>query len=329
MGSSFADTVLMKNGDKISGKILLVEDNIVHIKTDYAGTLKIASNNITEFKLKAPVAIKENRFTRSFTSTEVVYDASKKGTEERLIVKSHGIPKSIPFNTDLIIAKVNHATRKPQEFRHSGNVDFSGVFDDDSSKTSRYRIKGKYQLEHGLFRHVLSGQYYRKTDSSKTKDHYYLANYSLDRFFSPVHFWQTSADFQHDWIEDIKDNFLLGTGPGWQVWNNARSSLSLATLINYQRIDYKDGEKMSNPQLSLKWDYQQYFYNQKFQFSTKGTVGRSINADVSLDLTLNANIAYKLTDSISFNTGYQYEKIKARRGSIDNKSLYIGLGFNW
>ena len=81
--------------------------------------------------------------------------------------------------------------------------------------------------------------------------------------------------------------------------------------------------------MSLKWDYQQYFYNQKIRFSSKGAVGRSFNDNVTLDLTLNATLAYKLTDSLSFNTGYQYEKIKAKRGDSSNRSLYLGLGFNW
>lgn len=324
-----ADTISLKNGDKITGKIVLVEDNTIHINTDYAGTLRIDSKNIENFKLKAPVAVKENRFAKSFTSTEVIYEPTRKGVEDRIIVKSHGIPKSIPFNKDLLIAKVNSATLKPQEFKHSGNIDVSAYFDNDSSKTTRYRVKGNYKLEHGLWRHNMGSQFYRKTDENKTKDYYYNLNYSLDRFITPRFFWQASSEFQHDWIEDIRDNFLIGTGPGIQVWNNARSSLSLATLLNYQKIEYKDHDSASNPQMSLKWDYQQYFYNQKIRFSSKGTVGRSFNDNVTLDLTLNATLAYKLTDSLSFNTGYQYEKIKAKRGDSSNRSLYLGLGFNW
>lgn len=324
-----ADTVLLKNGDKITGKITLVEENVIHIKTDYAGSLRINSNNIASFKLKAPVAVKENRFARSFTSTEVIYDTDKKGMEDRIIIKSHGIPKSIPFNKDLLIAKVNSATLKPKEFRQSGDIDLSANFDNDSSRTSRYRIKGNYKLEHGLWRHNIGSMFYRKTDGSKTKDYYYNLNYSVDRFITPKFFWQASSEFQHDWIEDIRDNFLIGTGPGIQVWNNARSSLSLATLMNYQKIEYKDHDSTNNPQMSLKWDYQQYFYNQKIRFSTKGTIGRSFNEAVTMDLTLHASLAYKLTDSLSFNTGYQYEKIKAKRGDSSNRTLHFGLGINW
>lgn len=324
-----ADTISLKNGDKITGKILLIEDNTIHIKTDYAGTLNINSNDIASFKLKAPVAVKENRFTRSFTSTEVVYNPEKKGDEDRIIVKSHGIPQSIPFNKDLLIAKVNSTTLKPKEFKHSGNINVSAYFDNDSSKTTRYRIKGNYKLEYGLWRHHFGTQLYRKTDNDRTKDYYYNLNYSVDRFITPRFFWQASSNFEHDWIEDIRDNFLMGTGPGIQVWNDARSSLSFATLLNYQKIEYRDHDTTNNPQLSLKWDYQQYFYNQKIRFSTKGTVGRSFNENVKLDLTLNATLAYRLTDSLSFNTGYHYEKIKAKRGDSSNRGLSIGIGYEW
>lgn len=324
-----ADVIFLQNGDRISGKIILIEDNIVHVKTDYAGTLKLKSRNIVQFSLEAPMSVKESRFTESIPATEVVYDVSRKGGEDRLFIKSHGIPSSIPFNKELVVAKINGATLKAQEFKHSGNVDLSANFDHDSSKTARYRFKGNYKLEHGLWRHGFTGNLYRKRDNDKTKSYYYNAGYSVDRFFTRNLFWQGSIDYQYDWVEDIRENFLVGAGPGWQVWDNARSSLSLTTLLNYQELHFKKGDESSNPQATLKWNYQQYLFNQQFKFTSTGTVGRSFNQDVTLDLNLNATLAYKLTDSLSLNTGFQFERLKAKRGDSKNRSLSLGIGYQW
>lgn len=329
LSTASADVIFLQNGDRISGKIILIEDNIIHVNTDYAGILKLKSRNIVQFSLTAPMSIKESRFTESIPATEVVYDVSRKGGENRLFIKSHGIPSSIPFNKELVVAKVNGATLKAQEFKHSGNVDLSANLDHDSSKTIRYRFKGNYKLEHGLWRQGFTGNLYRKRDNDKTKSYYYNAGYSVDRFFSRHFFWQGSIDYQYDWIEDIRENFLAGAGPGWQVWDHARSSLSLTTLLNYQELHFKQGDQSSNPQMTLKWDYQQYLFNQQFKFYSNGSIGRSFNQDVSLDLNLNATLAYKLTDSLSLNTGFQYEQLKAKRGDSKNRSVSLGIGYQW
>ena len=324
-----ADQIRLKNGDQLSGKILLIEAHKVEIETDYAGRVKVDAKHIAKFEIKAPVAIKENQFTKSFTSTEVLYDAEDEILKDRLIIKNHGIPQSIPFDKNLIIAKVNRATLQPKSFRQTLTLNASAIFDNDNSRLSRYRLKGEYMLEYQLWRHVTSVHFYRKRDQSKTKDYYYHLNYAADRFITPRFFWQGSIDFQHDWIEDIRNNLLVGTGPGFQLWNNTRSQLSLTTLLNYQSIEYRDHSRSNNPQLSLKWDFQHMLYNQTISFSTKGSVGRSFNRDVTLDLNLNATLAYHLTDNLSINTGYQYEKLKAKRGSNTNRTLYLGLGLKW
>lgn len=324
-----ADQIRLKNGDQLSGKILLIEAHQVEIETDYAGRVKIDAKHIAQFEIKAPVAVKENQFTKSFTSTEVLYDAENDALKDRLIIKNHGIPQSIPFDKSLIIAKVNRTTLQPKTFRQEFSLNASAIFDNDNSRLSRYRLKGEYTLEYRLWRHATSAHLYRKRDQSKTKDYYYHLNYSADRFITPRFFWQGSIDFQHDWIEDIRNNLLIGTGPGFQLWNNTRSQLSLATLLNYQHIEYRDHAHSRNPQLSLKWDFQHALYNQTITFSTKGSVGRSFNRDVTLDLNLNAKLAYRLTDNLSIDTGYQYEKLKAKRGSNTNRTLYLGFGLKW
>lgn len=330
LSAAVADTISLKNGDRITGKITLIEDNIIHVKTDYAGTLKINSRNIVEFDLDAPVSVKESRFTQSIPATKVLYDHTKPGLEDRLVITSHGIPQSIPFNKDLTVAKMNGSNLKATAFKHSGNIDLSANFDHDTSKTLRYRFKGNYKLEHNLWRHTFSGNMYRKRDNDKTKSYYYNAGYSVDRFFTKDFFWQGSAEYQYDWVEKIRENLLVGVGPGWQVWDNARSSLSFATLLNYQELRYKkESDRSHNPQIAIKWDYQQYFLNQTFKFSTTGIIGRSLNEDVTLDLNLNTTLAYKLTDSLSFNTSYQYESIKAKRGDSKNRALSLGLGYQW
>lgn len=53
--STFAGTVVLKNGDKLSGRILAITPAAVAIKTAYAGTVRIAIANVKTMAAKRPV----------------------------------------------------------------------------------------------------------------------------------------------------------------------------------------------------------------------------------------------------------------------------------
>lgn len=330
---AIADEVYLKNGDRLTGTIIYFEGQYLFIKTEYAGTVKINNDKVRTFSVANPVNIKQNLFSSSIVAEEAHlknYKSNKTGQSRKVLVIQNGDGVTeIPITDELSLAKINGSSPKKEALTYSGTVNFGAYIDTDTSKTSRYNFDGVVGMKYDFWRHALKGKFYRKTEDEKTKSYYYNLDYSADRFFSKSFFWQGAISYQHDWLEDIRENKSIGTGPGWQVWEDEHSALSLASLVNYQMLDYRDGEHSENPQMALKWDFYQYFGDRAFKFSTFGEVGRSFNRDVLLDLKANANLSYKLTESILLNTGISYEKVRAKDGDSRNKSINLGIGYQW
>lgn len=333
MKVAIADEVYLKNGDRLSGTIIYFEGQYLFIKTEYADTVKINNDKVRTFSVANPVNIKQNLFTSSIVAEEAHlknYQSHKTGKSKKVLVIQNGDGVTeIPITDELSLAKINGSSPKKEPLKYSGSVNLGAYIDTDTSKTSRYSFDGTLGMKYDFWRHTLKGKFYRKTENEKTKSYYYHLDYSADRFFSKSFFWQGALAYQHDWIEDIRENKSIGTGPGWQVWEDESSALSLASLLNYQMLDYRDGESSENPQMALKWDFYQYFGDRAFKFSTSGKVGRSFNRNVLLDLKAHAGLSYKLTESLHLNTGITYEKIRAKDGDSRNKSIHLGIGYEW
>lgn len=333
MKVAIADEVYLKNGDRLSGTIIYFEGQYLFIKTEYAGTVKINNDKVRTFSVANPVNIKQNLFSSSIVAEEAHlknYQSHKTGKSKKVLVIQNGDGVTeIPITDELSLAKINGSSPKKEPLKYSGSVNLGAYIDTDTSKTSRYSFDGTLGMKYDFWRHTLKGKFYRKTENEKTKSYYYHLDYSADRFFSKSFFWQGALAYQHDWIEDIRENKSIGTGPGWQVWEDESSALSLASLLNYQMLDYRDGESSENPQMALKWDFYQYFGDRAFKFSTSGEVGRSFNRNVLLDLKAHAGLSYKLTESLHLNTGITYEKIRAKDGDSRNKSIHLGIGYEW
>lgn len=330
---AIADEVYLKNGDRLTGTIIYFEGQYLFIKTDYAGTVKINNDKVRTFSVANPVNIKQNLFSSSIVAKEAHlknYKANGTGKAKKILVIQNGDGVTeIPITSELSLAKINGSSPKKEPLKYSGNVNFGAYIDTDTSKTSRYNFDSTFGIKYDFWRHTLKGKFYRKTENEKTKSYYHHLDYSADRFFSKSFFWQGAISYQHDWKEDIRENKSMGTGPGWQVWEDEQSALSLASLLNYQMLDYRDGDHSENPQVALKWDFYQYFWDRSFKFTTSGEVGRSFNRNVLLDLQMNATLSYKLTESLLLNTGISYEKIRAKDGDSRNKSINLGIGYQW
>ncbi|GAA5098688.1 DUF481 domain-containing protein [Wohlfahrtiimonas larvae] len=328
-----ADEVHLKNGDRLTGNIIYFEGQYLFIKTEYAGTIKVNNDKVKSFSIDNLVNIKQNLFSSSIVAKEARlknYRADTKGQSKKVLVIQNGDGVTeIPITSELSVARINGRSPKKSPLTYSGSINLGIYVDTDSSKTSRYNFDGTLGLKYDFWRHTLKGKFYRKTENEKTKSYYYHLDYSVDRFFTQSFFWQGAMSYQHDWQEDIRANKSIGTGPGWQVWEDEHSALSLASLLNYQMLDYRDGEHSENPQIALKWDFYQYFGDRAFKLTTSGEIGRSFNRNVLLDLKANATLSYKLTESLLLNTGISYEKVRAKDGDSRNKSINLGIGYQW
>jgi len=74
--STFADLVITNDGARLTGTITLIDQGIIHLKTPYAGTLKIKQEQVASFETETAVVVR----LQSGTVMAGPVESSSKGT---------------------------------------------------------------------------------------------------------------------------------------------------------------------------------------------------------------------------------------------------------
>lgn len=320
---AFADNLYLNNGDIISGNINIIDSKSTLITTEYAGQLRVKLDEIKSFNINEPVMIKNENF-----SEWLQVDSIQKSKDGEIILISGDNSQSICITDNLVLSK-KIAGEIPKESKITGALNAGGAYNKGASKSEKYSFDGNMQILQGEWRQGFNTSMIRNKDDKKVSSYYYNLGYQLDHFISPSFFWRGSLTYQHDWIEDIKSKGGIGTGPGWQVWNDELSSLSFTGLLSYQQLKYRDSNDEKYMEGSLAWDYNQYLFAKTMSVYTKGRIGRGFNNDVSLDLNMRVGMMYYLTNSLNLNTNIIREKINANKGDSNNTNYTIGVGYKW
>nr|BFE91014.1 hypothetical protein GCM10020185_15500 [Pseudomonas brassicacearum subsp. brassicacearum] len=121
--------------------------------------------------------------------------------------------------------------------------------------------------------------------------------YSLDRFLTDKWFWQGRLNYKRDKVEDLARQRVVGTGPGYQFWDDELGAFSLGSLLNRTDYEYRDGGKDNFYSVAMKWDYNRYLIGKRVEFFTNGEVGKPLSdvADYAYDAEVGAALqGYRL-----------------------------------
>ncbi|WP_392566065.1 DUF481 domain-containing protein [Utexia brackfieldae] len=323
--SALADTVWLKNGDVISGSVKLVDSNKLLLDTDFAGTVSIDRNKIKTFSVDAPVELQKGLFGDKQRAAQVLPDPDKTGS---VILASDNEQTVFALNDDFILMR-NKPKTLLSEYLFNGRLNGGAYYNKGTNKTEQYMLDGNLTARHDLLRHNLYGNLRRTSENSQTKTYNYTLGYNLDRFITTSFFWTNNVSYKHDWIEDIKGRLTVGTGPGYQLWDDELGAFSLSALINYQRLEYRDDHTNNNPLGSVKWDYERYFMSKTVRLFTNGSIGRSFDDSVDYELSGVLGLGYNLTSWLSVNATLSRDKSKTKDGDSSNTNYGLGLGVSW
>lgn len=320
LATAHADTILLNNGDRLSGKIVLIDSGKLLLKTNYAGTISIATSKITSIETQNAMQVREDRFKEPLVS---ILQPSTEGSVLLAVQQA-----------DVAITDIYQATPVAEQtaladWVWSGNIDLSGDFKRKESSSDNYEIDLQTELRHSHWRHnaELSYDYETKDDSKKTDT--FMASYTLDRFFSERWFWQAKYRFNYDGLEDLRKQHLLGTGPGFQFWDDSLGSLSMSALFNHSQFQYENGHKERFQSATWNWDYRRFFWARTLEFYNKAEIGIPFTSDISYVLDAETGLRYRLNSWASLSLRAEWDKVRSRFGNLNDRRYLIGVGVNW
>lgn len=317
--SVFADSVFLKSGDTFSGTIKLLDSKKLSVDTDYGGTLSIDWSKIKTLTMDKPSTVQQKNSTLGLTVESIA--ASRDGNA---ILKIQNVNKEVALADITTIIPIKKMTG---DLSWKGTIDLSlDNTQSSSSHTSNYNMDFNVQARHGLWRHTTTGSYNRYESDNSVSAHNYTVEYSLDHFTDEHLFWQGRMEYKHDWLAVVSGQRIIGSGPGYQFWDDDLSTFSLTGLLDYNKISFSDGNTKEFLSADVKWDYSRNIYGPHLQFFSDGEVGRPLGGIADLTLDGAIGIRYKLTDWASLNMKYSKELIN---GSTNQTEYTFGVGVKW
>ncbi len=315
-----ADTVWLKNGDRLSGKIKFYEGKKLVLSTEYGGAIALDWDQIATLESDQELLIKENAL-----SGERAKSLQAAGPGQVTLVNGDA-PKTVELTSIKQILKPKPLV---EDLVLSGNLDAALDYKRAERDTDNYDIDLEAEARHGRWRHNGEAGYNREFQDAVVTTDNWNAEYALDRFFTEQWFWQGRFEYKRDKIEDLRRQRTLGTGPGYQFWDNELGGFSVTGLLNRSDYQYANGERDSFYALSAKWDYNRYLVGKSVELFSTGEVGKPLANVAEYALDAEVGLRYKVTDWASLNMKAEKELVSGSEGDMDETHYSLGFGVGW
>ncbi|WP_242204785.1 MULTISPECIES: DUF481 domain-containing protein [unclassified Pseudomonas] len=316
-----ADTVWLKNGDKLSGTITVFDGGKLLIQTKYAGAVTIDWKEVKTLDSDQHLLVKQDAYTGEVSK-------SLTAAEDGKVTLANGeAPKTVELASIQQILKPKPVV---EDLVWKGNVDLALDYQRAEKDTDDYDVGFKTTARHGRWRHTAEGEYNREVQDDETTTDNWRAEYALDRFLTDKWFWQGRLNYKRDHIEELARQRVVGTGPGYQFWDDELGAFSLGSLFNRTDYEYRDGSKDNFYSVAMKWDYNRYLIGKKVEFFTNGEIGKPLSDVANYALDAEMGLRYKVTDWASLNLKAERDIISGTNDADLNKTRYTaGFGVAW
>ena len=318
---AFADTVWMKNGDRLSGKIKVFDGGKLLLETPYGGSIALDWKEVQTLESDQEMLVKQDAYSGERAK-------SLKAAEAGKVTLANGeAPKTVDLAS---IEQIMKPKPVVEDLVWKGNVDVALDYKRAENDTDDYDVSFKTTARHGRWRHNAEGEYNRETKDDVTTTDNWSAEYALDRFITEKWFWQGRAEYKRDRIEDLARQRTVGTGPGYQFWDDELGAFSLGSLVNRTDYEYADGGKDNFYSLAMKWDYNRYLMGKSVEFFTNGEVGKPLSGVADFALDAEMGLRYKVTDWASLNLKAERDIVSGSEDADFSKTRYTaGFGVTW
>lgn len=314
----WADTVWLDNGDRVSGEIVLLDGGKLALKTKYAGQVLIDWKDIDTLSSDKPLLLRRQGFDSELSKTLAAAGAG--------MVRVEGERSQV-----LPLAEITRLVppRPLLEDRvWEGNLDAKLDMERNDSKVDEWKLKGNTRVEHGRWRHVLSGELEHETKNGEKVDDNWELEYDLDRFFTEHWFWRVGGEHREDEFESIERQRILGTGPGYRFWDDELSRFDLIAQFNRVRLE-SDIVDLAFDTTSLELDYKRLLWGTRLEFYANAELQMPHIDAIDYVLDSEFGLRYRLNQWARLSLLYELDQLRGQGQTISDRHYLIGVGVGW
>ena len=317
-----ADTLWLDNGDRLTGRIEFMEGSRLIFHTEFAGQVAVDVKRIRTLESDGPLLIK----TRDDTKRARRIQASEQ-QGEILLVNGDAAPSPVAISS---LRQIMEPKPVLEDWIWDGRATVSLELDNTDARRRDLDLYLTTEARHGDWRHALSSEFERDYRDDVKSRHRWETDYTLSWFFAEKWFWQNRVSYMRDHLGDVERQVQIGSGPGYEWWNNALGRFETSARFEHLRLDARDGSDRRTNGLGLNWDYRRYLFGKRFQLvhNAETLIPDDQHVDYMVDAELGLRYLLNSWASLSLMTEWDYISSSDEK-SLSETRYKLGLGVSW
>jgi len=321
-GNSLADEVRLKNGDRLTGKVIRMEAGKLILKTTYAGEISIVWQEVASIQTDGSVKVVLKDET-ALQGTPLPIEDGK--------MKLHTANLEAPACFSLADVKtINPEPIKTVKITARTNVNITS--ESGNTDSDNYYFDGEFVARTKKNRYKIGGELSKEDSDGTTTSQNWLAQGNYSHFLNQKWYLYADTLFEHDEFKDLDLRSTLGAGAGYQIFETPLLNLSLSVGLAMvdENFDVAEDNDYSAGQWSVNYD--QYFFKkfvQLFHVNT-GFVSLEDADDWFLKTRTGLRLPlYKgVTATLQYNFDYDNQPSVDAEEEEDTKFIFL-LGYEF
>lgn len=335
LSTGWADQIVMKNGDRVTGSVVKKDAKTVTVKTDNFGVVTLNWDNVTSIVVDKPinVVLGDGKAVQGTIATAA----------GKVEVTSAGSKQSVP-PADIAVLRddaeqKNYVRMLKPRFTDlwviSGNIGLAGTT--GNAKTGSFTVPVNLARISNSSKTTAYFNYIRASADvagvSTATAQAVRGGWAYNRNLTPRIFATAFNDYEYDKFQSLDLRAVFGGGLGYIAWKSDRGRLDLVGGGDYNHEKFDP----ARPQLAFSRNSAEIYWGDDFNYKLNSRASLHQNYRMfnnlsnggeyrqNFDAGLGVKLAKSLTWNISFSDRYLSNPAPGR---LKNDILYTtGLGF--
>ncbi len=233
---SWADTIELSNGDKLTGTVTEQTAGKIKIETSYAGTVEVSLAEVASMNTETPMqfVLQDGQVINGTVRTMPGGGIEVTGRDQ----SSVQLPGLASISS---IGAIPPSGTLPLEWH--GDASLAGNVTKGNTDTSAVGLATRIVGEQKAIQRFTGYANYNKEESNgTTTKNQYLLGGKYDRFFTEQWYGFAGLDFEKDKFKDLDLRSTLSAGAGHQFYNTDELKLSVEAGLSYTDDNYINAE---------------------------------------------------------------------------------------
>ena len=322
---ALADTLVLTNGDRITGTFVEIEDGIVSFTPESADkTLSYPLTLVAQLRTDDIIQVLMEDGTE-------VRGRAVEGEDGEIRLDSEQFTDPVSFPVTSIQRGTGPDTPVRQPVRSTGNISLGARVTDGNTRSQTYSGTADASVRTDVNRIRFAADFNRSEEGGEETVDNASGSVRYDHFVSDRFYLNSNASLARDRFRELRLRSTVGVGLGYQFFEFPTRNLSAELGVSYVNEDRYVAENESNPAGRWGLDYEERFAGNGIRLfhSQTGLVNLEDTEDVVIRSRTGVRFPFVIGMTGTFQVNVDYEN----QPPLDNRRVdtayALTAGYSW